>query len=123
MISSRSPSQSMLTAMVCAGAVTAQFVGGKATRDALFLAALDYTALPTMLIATSACSILLVALSSRGGTKIPPAVMVPALFAVSGVLLLLEWALTYQSRPAAAVIFTCTSPGPAPCSGRGSGWC
>ena len=43
----------MMTAMVCAGAVTAQFVGGKATRDALFLASLDYTALPTMVIATS----------------------------------------------------------------------
>jgi hypothetical protein len=29
-------------------AVAAQFVGGKATRDALFLTALDFTALPAM---------------------------------------------------------------------------
>src|SRR6185369_3315657 len=93
--------RSMLTAMVCAAAVTAQFVGGKATRDALFLASLDYTALPTMLIATSACSILLVVISSRGGSKIAPGRLVPALFAASAVLLLLEWALTYQA-PAAA---------------------
>ena len=50
--------RSMWTAMLCAAAVTAQFVGGKATRDALFLTALDVTALPTMLIATSVCSIL-----------------------------------------------------------------
>jgi hypothetical protein len=32
--------------MLCAAAVTAQFVGGKATRDALFLTSLDFTALP-----------------------------------------------------------------------------
>ena len=43
----------LLTATVCAAAVTAQFVAGKATRDALFLASLNYTALPAMVIATS----------------------------------------------------------------------
>lgn len=48
--------RSMTTAMLCAAAVTAQFVGGKATRDALFLTTFDVTALPTMLIATSVCS-------------------------------------------------------------------
>ena len=59
----------MMTAMVCAGAVTAQFVGGKATRDALFLASLNYTALPTMVIATSVVSIVLVALNSRAALR------------------------------------------------------
>ena len=54
-------SRAMLSAMLCAGAVTAQLVSGKATRDALFLASLDFTALPTMLVATSVFSILLVA--------------------------------------------------------------
>src|SRR5439155_1021297 len=39
MTRSSSTSRSMLTAMLCAAAVTAQFVGGKATRDALFLSA------------------------------------------------------------------------------------
>ena len=33
-------------AMVCCGAVSAQFVAGKATRDALFLANADVTMLP-----------------------------------------------------------------------------
>jgi len=70
----------------------------------LFLAALDYTALPTMIIATSACSILLVAVNARSGRKITPAQLVPALFAASGVLLLIEWALTYRARSAAAVL-------------------
>src|SRR6185503_18902990 len=119
MITRRSPSQTMLTAMICAAAVTAQFVGGKATRDALFLSALDYTALPTMLIATSACSILLVLASSRGGRRIAPARMVPALFFGSGVLLLLEWALTYWARSPAAVIFYLHISGAGPLLGSG----
>ena len=48
-------SRSVVAAMLCAAAVTAQFVSGKAARDALFLTSLDFTALPAMLIATSAC--------------------------------------------------------------------
>ena len=80
--------------MVCAGAVSAQFIAGKATRDALFLANLDVTALPAMVIATAGLSILLVAASSRGLRQVPPAIVIPAAFAVSGLLLLGAWALT-----------------------------
>jgi hypothetical protein len=54
----------MALAMTGAAAVTAQIVSGKATRDALFLTSLDYTTLPTMLIATSVFSLLLVALNT-----------------------------------------------------------
>jgi hypothetical protein len=46
--------RSMALAMTCAAAVIAQFIGGKATRDALFLPALDFAVLPTMLMVTSA---------------------------------------------------------------------
>ena len=46
--------------------VTAQFVGGKAARDALFLAQLDVTSLPAMVIATSIFSIALVAVNAEG---------------------------------------------------------
>ena len=60
----------MWTAMLCAAAITAQFVGGKATRDALFLSALNVTALPTMLIATSVCSILVVARLCAGESQV-----------------------------------------------------
>ena len=59
-------SRSMLIAAFSAAAVSAGFVGGKATRDALFLTALDITALPAMLVATSLCSILLAAVYARG---------------------------------------------------------
>ena len=81
------------TAMVCAGAVGAQFVAGKAARDALFLANVGVTALPAMVVATAAFSILLIALSSRGLRRLAPGTFVPALFAISAALLLADWAL------------------------------
>ena len=87
------PRSAVTTAMVCAGAVSAQFIAGKATRDALFLANLDVTALPAMVVATAALSILLIALSSRGLQRIGPATFVPATFVVSAALLLADWAL------------------------------
>ena len=65
------------TAMVCAGAVGAQFVAGKAARDALFLANVGVTALPAMVVATAAFSILLIALSSRGLRRLAPGTFGP----------------------------------------------
>jgi len=109
----------MMTAMVCAGAVTAQFVGGKATRDALFLASLDYTALPTMVIATSVFSILLVGLNSRAARSISPSTLVPISFAVSGAGFLLEWLLTYRAPAPAAVIVYLHISGIGPLLGSG----
>ena len=50
--------------MLCAGLLTAQFVAARAARDAIYLAHLDVTTLPQIVIATSVCSIGLVALSS-----------------------------------------------------------
>ncbi len=79
------------TAMACAAAVTAQFVGAKATRDALFLTSLDFTALPAMLIATSVCSILLVMAHTRWSVSIAPAKAVPLAFVASGLLFICEW--------------------------------
>jgi AAA family ATP:ADP antiporter len=96
--------RSILATTLCAGAVTAQFVGGKATRDALFLASIDVSALPAMLIATSICSILLVAVNSRAARRFNPSVLVPAAFAASGILFLVEWLLTYRERSVAAVL-------------------
>jgi hypothetical protein len=80
----RETSRLMALAMIGAAAVTAQIVSGKATRDALFLTSLDYTALPTMLVATSVCSILLVALHTRATRRLSPATLVAATFAASG---------------------------------------
>jgi AAA family ATP:ADP antiporter len=93
-----------MTAMLCSAAVTAEFVGGKATRDALFLTSLDVAALPAMLIATSVCSILIVAAHTRGARKIGPAILVPATFIASGVLFLCEWLTRSRAPSTTAVI-------------------
>ncbi|MGE0592583.1 MAG: hypothetical protein AB7G23_10280 [Vicinamibacterales bacterium] len=82
----------LLTAAVSAAAVTAQFVGAKATRDALFLTSLDVTALPTMLMATSVTSIVVVGLHARAARRVVPSTLVPALFLTSALLFLAEWA-------------------------------
>jgi len=96
--------KSLTTAMLCAAAITAQFVGGKATRDALFLTSLDFTALPAMLIATSLCSILLVAANTRAARRIAPAVLVPATLVASGVLFLGEWLLRSTAPSIVAIL-------------------
>jgi len=97
-------SKSVVTAMLCAAAVTAQFVGGKATRDALFLTSHDVTFLPTMLIVTAVCSIVLVSLHARAGRLMAPAVLIPASFIASGVLFLAEWLLRANSPSTVAVL-------------------
>jgi len=84
---------SVLTAMICSGAVSAQFIAGKATRDALYLAHLDVTTLPIMVVATAVVSILLVIAGSHSLRRFSPGTFVPAAFAVSGVLFLGSWLL------------------------------
>ena len=105
--------------MLGAAAVTGQFVSGKAVRDALFLTSLDLTALPTMLLATSACSILLVAANARTARRIRPATLVPASFAVSGLLFLVEWLLRSRAPlgTAVAVYLHISGAGPILASG------
>jgi len=96
------PESALTTAMVCSGAVSAQFIAGKATRDALYLANLDVTTLPAMVIATAAFSILLVFVSSRGLRRISPGTFVPVAFAISAVLLFASFALTLYAPALAA---------------------
>jgi hypothetical protein len=94
------------TAMLCSATVTAQFVAGKATRDAIYLASLDVDTLPAIVAASSAVSILLVIISSYVLRRIPPAVFVPLSFIVATLLLLVEWWLTFSfPRFAAASIY------------------
>jgi|RhiMetdeSRZDD1v2_1073273.scaffolds.fasta_scaffold05484_3 hypothetical protein len=79
--------------MVCSGVVGAQFIAGKATRDALYLANYDVTTLPTIVIVTSVVSILLVVASSKALTRLKPGTFVGLAFVSSAVLLIVEWAL------------------------------
>ncbi|RPI53220.1 MAG: HEAT repeat domain-containing protein, partial [Acidobacteria bacterium] len=84
--------------------MTGQFVAGKATRDALFLTSLSFQALPTMLIAASVCSILLVAAHARWAAKLAPSALIQILFGVSGVLFLCEWVVRFSAPAATAVL-------------------
>ena len=115
MTSSRpDPGAAVLTAMICAGAVSAQFIAGKATRDALYLGSLDVTSLPMIVIATAAFSILLVVLSSLVLRRISPAIVIPLAFAVNAGLLLVEWSLasTHPAWIARAVYLQVSGLGP-----------
>ena len=113
---SRSP---VFTATLCAGAVSAQFIAGKATRDALYLSNLDVTTLPVMVIATAFTSLLLVALSSRALRSVSPGTFVPAAFAVNAALLLGAWALTTSSPTLAAQVLYLQVSGLGPMLGSG----
>ena len=90
--------------MLCAAAVTGQFVAGKATRDALFLTSLSFHELPAMLIAASVCSILLVAVHTRVAAKLAPTRLIQILSAVSGLLFLSEWVVRFQAPAATATL-------------------
>src|SRR4029450_10656733 len=98
------PSRAVVIAMLCAAAVTAQVVAGKATRDALFLTSLDFTSLPMMLIATSIFSLVLVAVNARGARRYAPTRLVPALFVASATLFLAEWVLRAKAPALAAIV-------------------
>ncbi len=109
----------MLTATICAGVVTAQFVGGKAARDAMFLAQIDVTSLPAMVIATSIFSIALVVINAKGVSRLSPARFVPWAFAVSAALLLVEWMLMRTAPALAAVLVYLHISGLGPILGSG----
>jgi ATP:ADP antiporter, AAA family len=105
--------------MLGAAAVMAQFVSGKAVRDALFLTSLDLSALPAMLVATSVVSVVLVVANARAARRLRPVTLVPVTFAASGVLFLLEWFLRSRSPlgTAVAVYLHISAAGPVLASG------
>ena len=112
-------SSAVLTATICAAVVTAQFVAGKAARDALFLAEIDVTSLPLMVIATAMFSIALVAVNAKGVSRLSPARFVPRAFTVSAVLLFAEWGLIAAVPTVAAVIVYLHISGLGPILGSG----
>jgi len=109
----------VITAMFCAAAVTGQFIAGKATRDALYLASLDITSLPAMVIATAVVSMCLVVATSKGLQHVSPGAFVPLAFAVSAALLLLEWLLVPSAPRTAAVLVYLQVSGVGPLLGSG----
>ena len=78
-------------ALFTATAMIAHQVGGKATRDALFLSNFSVTDLPKVVVAAGLLSILAVALMSVLLARMGPARLIPRLFALSALMFLGEW--------------------------------
>ncbi len=78
-------------AIVSAGAMVAFQVGGKATRDAVFLSIFPVTALPSVLVASSIVSIVVVLAASRLISSKGPFAIIPFAFAASSVLVVAYW--------------------------------
>jgi ATP/ADP translocase len=92
--------------MLAAGALIAQQVVGKATRDALFLSAFHVSSLPLMMIGSAVASSLAVLAFSNAMGRRSPARVVPRALAVGTVLLIGEWGLSLvQPRLAAIAVY------------------
>jgi ATP/ADP translocase len=79
-------------------------LAGKSTRDALLLSTFGVAALPPMVIAAALLSMALTIALARVMARMRPARLVPRLFLLSAVLLIAEWMLAAESRPAAAIL-------------------
>ncbi|WP_437935880.1 hypothetical protein [Sorangium sp. So ce341] len=95
----------VLIAALASGAMIAQQVAGRATRDALFLAAFGAADVPKVMAAGAVLSFAAVLLLSRALLQLSPARVVPATCAASSVLLGLEWSLALRAPGAAALVF------------------
>ena len=111
--------RSMTMAMLCAAAITALLVGANATRDALFLTSLNFTALPAMVIAASAFSIVLIVIQARLASTVASQTLIPALCSISAFLFLCEWAARSAAPAATAVIMDPHVSGAAPLMASG----
>src|SRR5258706_2566489 len=113
------PGSPVAIAMLGSGIVGAQYIAGKAARDALFLSQFETSALPNMVIVTSIFSIVLVVASSRGLRRVSPAAWVPIAFTASAALMIAEWFLTASAPGLAARILYLQVSGLGPMLGSG----
>jgi ATP/ADP translocase len=95
---------SLATASVCAFAMIATQVAGKATRDALFLSNFPVSTLPLVLIASACLSIIAVLFTARAMAKKSPYRVIPPLFIVSGLFMLGEWYLAARNPRLGAIV-------------------
>ncbi len=95
----------MLAATVTAAAMVAQLVIGKATRDALFLSNFHVARLPVALLGGSIMSAAVVRLTTHLVARLGPARVLPYAFAVQGVFVFLEWALSANFERPIAIAF------------------
>ena len=88
------------------GALFGAQVGGRATRDALFLSSYPFAALPAMIMVTAVFALALAYYSTRFMVRWGRSGVMPAAFAASAALLVAEWGLSFLApRAAAAVVY------------------
>lgn len=92
------------SAAIASGALVAQIVAGKATRDTLFLTHFGLKLLPAAMIGAALLSSLSVIGISRALTKYGPARIVPVTFGLGAVLFLVEWWLCLRNEHAASIV-------------------
>ena len=90
-------------ASIASGALVAQHVAGKATRDTLFLSHFGLALLPAAMIGAALVSSVAVIAISRALGRYGPARIVPILFGSAAVLFLAEWWLSLHSARGAAI--------------------
>jgi len=96
----------VVAAMLAAGALIAQQVAGRATRDALFLSTFHVSSLPLVMIAGAVASALAVFAFSAALSRRSPAQVLPITLAAGTALLLGEWGLSLvQPRLAAIAVY------------------
>ncbi|MCA9584598.1 MAG: hypothetical protein KC657_04500 [Myxococcales bacterium] len=89
---------------IASGALIAQHVAGRSTRDALYLSQFDVSTLPAAMIGAAAVSFVAVLGASRLLSRLAPARVVPGTFAVAAALFVAEWALARVDEKAAALV-------------------
>lgn len=94
----------ILAATLAAVAMIAQQVGGKATRDALFLASFDVEVLPRMLAAAALLTVPVVLGTARALARHGPQRVMPIAFLSSALTLLGLWGLSAVAPRATAVL-------------------
>ncbi|HEX8028997.1 MAG TPA: hypothetical protein VF491_11070, partial [Vicinamibacterales bacterium] len=115
----RNLDESTMLAMAGAAALGAQYIAGKAARDALFLTHFAPSALPAMVIAGGLVSIVLVAVGALRLSSMSPGRYVPAAFALNAIVLAAVWTLTPLSPRIAAPMLYLVISGVSPVLGSG----
>lgn len=93
----------VLPSAVASAALIAQLVGGKATRDTLFLDQFGLQLLPAAMIGAAIVSSIAILGISSVLARFGPAKVVPSMFALGAALFLGEWALAAQSIHATSI--------------------
>ena len=113
------PGPAVLAAMACSAAITAQFIAGKAARDAFYLAQFDVTSLPMMVMATSVTSIGIAVLGAQLLRRVPPSRLMPWAFFASAAFFLVVWSFFPIMPRGSAVVLYLQISGVGPMLGSG----